>query len=105
MSPQRPASIRGMRSNTQKFRPLLTLGVASFVSALLLAGCSHVQQSASAAPQTIPFEFLGQWGMQGNAPGQLNDPVGPALDTFGRVYFVNRPTGSVEKFEASGAPL
>jgi hypothetical protein len=76
-----------------------------FVSFFVLDGCSHVQPQASAAPQSIAFEFVGQWGMQGNAPGQLNDPVGPGLDGFGRVYFVNRPTGSVEKFEISGAPL
>jgi streptogramin lyase len=81
---------------------------ATLLAASLLAGCSHVQPLASLAspkPQSIPFEFIGQWGVQGSAPGQLNDPVGPALDGFGRVYFVNRPTGSVEKFEPSGDPL
>lgn len=78
---------------------------AALIFAVQLAGCSRAQPQASAAPQTAPFEFIGQWGAQGDAPGQLNDPVGPALDDFGRVYFVNRSGGSVEKFEASGSPL
>lgn len=79
---------------------------ASFLPILVLAGCSRVAPQASAAPpQTIPFEFIGQWGMQGDGPGQLNDPVGPALDGFGRLYFVNRASGFVQKFEPSGAPL
>ncbi len=89
----------------QRFHFLSALATAWLVFALFLAGCGRVQRQASAAPQTIPFEFIGQWGTQGDAPGQLNDPVGPALDGFGRVYLVNRPGGSVEKFDAFGSPL
>ena len=79
---------------------------AALLPVLALAGCSHVApQAAAAPPQTIPFEFIAQWGMQGDGPGQLNDPVGPALDGFGRLYFVDRASGFVQKFEPTGAPL
>jgi DNA-binding beta-propeller fold protein YncE len=94
-----------MRPPSRKVGLASILAAGGFLLALLLAGCSQVEPPASAAPQTIPFEFIAQWGMPGDAPGQLNDPVGPALDGFGRVYLVNRASGFVQKFEASGDPL
>src|SRR5690348_1099928 len=94
-----------MRSLAERSSVFSTLSAAFLLFFLGLAGCSHVAPQAAAAPQTVPFEFIGQWGMQGDGPGQLNDPVGPALDGFGRLYFVNRASGFVQKFEPSGAPL
>jgi hypothetical protein len=74
--------------------------------AVLLAGCSRSQpQAAVVAPQQPPFEFIGQWGVSGDAPGQLDDPVGPAVDTFGRVYFASRGSGLLDKFDEAGVPL
>jgi len=52
-----------------------------------------------------PIEFVGEWGVRGTDPGQLEDPVGPAMDSVGRVYVADRAAGLVEKFEASGVPL
>ena len=95
-----------MRSLAERSSLFSTLPAAFLLFLIGLAGCSRVEPQASAPPpQTIPFEFIGQWGMQGDGPGQLNDPVGPALDGFGRLYFVNRASGFVQKFEPSGAPL
>ena len=43
--------------------------------------------------------------MRGTEPGQLENPVGLAMDAIGRVYFADRATGFVQKFEVSGVPL
>jgi hypothetical protein len=55
--------------------------------------------------QPEPLEFIQQWGVRGTDPGQFEDPVGPAMDSVGRVYLADRATGFVEKFEAGGVPL
>ena len=43
--------------------------------------------------------------MRGTEPGQFENPIGPAVDPIGRVYFVDRETRFVQKFEATGIPL
>jgi DNA-binding beta-propeller fold protein YncE len=50
-------------------------------------------------------EFVEAWGVQGNQPGQLNDPIGLAVDRIGRVYVANRGNESVIKFTIRGVPL
>jgi DNA-binding beta-propeller fold protein YncE len=71
----------------------------------LLAGCSRVQPQAAVVPQAPPLEFIGQWGVAGDGPGQLDNPVGPAVDTFGRVYLASRGSGLLNKFDSAGVPL
>jgi outer membrane protein assembly factor BamB len=73
--------------------------------AFLLAGCSRVQPQAAVVPQQPALEFIGQWGVAGDGPGQLADPVGPAVDSFGRVYFASRGSGLLHKFDSAGVPL
>jgi DNA-binding beta-propeller fold protein YncE len=75
------------------------------VAAFLLAGCARVQPQAAAVPQQPALEFIGQWGVAGDGPGQLQDPVGPAVDTFGRVYLASRGSGLLHKFDSAGVPL
>jgi hypothetical protein len=70
-----------------------------------LAGCSRVQSQAAVVPQQPALEFIGQWGVAGDGPGQLADPVGPAVDSFGRVYFASRGSGLLHKFDSAGVPL
>jgi len=53
----------------------------------------------------LPIEFVKEWGVRGSEPGQFEDPIGPAMDSIGRVYFVDRATRFVQKFEATGMPL
>ncbi len=52
-----------------------------------------------------PIEFVQQWGVRGSEPGQFESPVGPAVDPLGRVYFADRTTSFIQKFEAGGRPL
>lgn len=53
----------------------------------------------------MPIEFVQEWGVRGSEPGQFENPIGPAMDPVGRVYFVDRATSFVQKFEAAGIPL
>jgi streptogramin lyase len=43
--------------------------------------------------------------VRGEAPGELAEPVGLAVDLNGRVYLADRRTGRVQKFEPEGVPL
>jgi streptogramin lyase len=52
-----------------------------------------------------PIEFVQEWGVRGPEPGQFENPVGPAMDPVGRVYFADRATRFIQKFEARGIPL
>lgn len=51
------------------------------------------------------IEFVQQWGIRGTDPGQLETPIGPAVDPIGRIYFADRATGFIQKFEVGGIPL
>jgi sugar lactone lactonase YvrE len=71
-----------------------------------LTGCSHAHsQAVNSAVKPPPIEFVQEWGMRGTEPGQLENPIGPVMDPIGRVYFADRATSFIQKFEAAGRPL
>jgi hypothetical protein len=70
-----------------------------------LGGCSRAHSQATAVAKPAPIEFVQAWGVRGTEPGQLENPMGPAMDPIGRVYFVDRATSFVQKFESTGIPL
>lgn len=70
-----------------------------------LSGCSHAHSQAVSAVKPPPIEFVQEWGVRGTEPGQLENPIGLALDPIGRVYFADRATSFIQKFEAAGIPL
>jgi hypothetical protein len=70
-----------------------------------LSGCSRAHSQTAEAPKPLPIEFVQQWGVRGSEPGQFENPIGAAMDPVGRVYFVDRATSFVQKFEATGIPL
>lgn len=70
-----------------------------------LLACSRARSQATAVMKPPPIEFIQEWGMRGTDPGQFENPVGPAVDVAGRVYFADRATSFIQKFEASGTPL
>ena len=51
------------------------------------------------------IEFLGEWGVRGNGPANLDLPVALASDTLGNAYIADAGSGFVHKFTASGHPL
>jgi hypothetical protein len=70
-----------------------------------LSGCSHAHSQAASAVKPPPIEFVQEWGVRGTEPGQFENPIGPALDPIGRVYFADRATSFIQKFEVAGIPL
>lgn len=75
----------------------------AFFSAL--SACSRAHSQASGVVKPPPIEFVQEWGVRGPEPGQFEDPIGPAMDPIGRVYFADRATHFIQKFEAGGRPL
>lgn len=70
-----------------------------------LIGCSRAHSQAAKVVKPPAIEFVQEWGVRGTEPGQLESPVGPAIDPVGRVYFADRATRFIQKFEAGGIPL
>jgi hypothetical protein len=70
-----------------------------------LSGCSRAHSQTAETPKPLPIEFVQEWGIRGSEPGQFESPIGAAMDPVGRVYFVDRATSFVQKFEATGIPL
>jgi hypothetical protein len=70
-----------------------------------LPGCSRAHSQVAAVAKPPAIEFVQQWGIRGTEPGQLENPAGLAVDAVGRVYFADRATGFVQKFETAGIPL
>jgi streptogramin lyase len=71
---------------------------------LAAAACGPAQQATASPPQSSPLEFVAEWGMQGDGPGELTEPVGIAVDLNDRVYLADRRSGLLQKFEPTGVP-
>jgi len=84
---------------------LVWLGAAAVMVSMAATACGPAQPAAAPPPQSSPLEFIGQWGMRGEAPGELAEPVGLAVDLSGRVHLADRRTGLLQKFEPGGVPL
>jgi outer membrane protein assembly factor BamB len=79
---------------------------AALLSFLPVSGCSEFASSAQAQNAAQPpLEFVGQWGVKGDGPGQLDDPQGIAVDSIGNVYIADAGSGFVDKFASNGTPL
>lgn len=70
-----------------------------------VAGCSRGIAQTAVKLHTPAVEYLGSWGVKGDAPGQLKDPTGIATDSFGDVYVADAGNQYIEKFSAKGKPL
>jgi streptogramin lyase len=80
------------------------LALALTAVAVVLSGCSQVH-SETPAPQVSSVNFIGEWGVHGQMPGQLDMPVGLAVDYTERVYIADRGTSLLQKFTLDGVPL
>jgi hypothetical protein len=83
----------------------LTASAAVFLL-LAASGCSHFSSTVQAQnPSAQPLEFVGQWGVKGDGPGQLDDPEGISTDSVGNVYIPDAGSRFVHKFAPNGTPL
>ena len=75
------------------------------VFAVFIASCSAPQHAAQSGPSPA-FQYLGEWGTAGTAPGQLQNPRSLSSDSIGNIYIADdgKPP-QVEKFEPTGHPL
>src|SRR5579863_3765531 len=88
-------------------RQVAILAAATTVLSLLgLAGCSRAETRAEAQRAvTSPISYIGSWGMRGDGPGQLDQPVSIATDRVGDVYIPDAGSSFVQKFDWRGTPL
>jgi WD40 repeat protein len=77
-----------------------------FGAALLAAASCSTQSPPQSQPAPRrPFEFIGEWGVKGDGPGQLSRPSGIATDFTGNVYVSDSGSGFIHKFDPNGRPL
>ncbi len=110
-----PAGERGKFQLVLRFAPLhfrfplrLTATRLILVVAMVAAvsGCSSSRpQVAAAAAPPPPIDFIGDWGVHGTDPGQLDKPVGLAVDGDSRVYVTEPEADFLQKFTITGVPL
>lgn len=79
--------------------------LAAFMCALAACGCSQFSSAHAQNSGAPPLEFVAQWGVKGNGPGQLDDPEGIATDGLGNVYIADAGSRFIHKFSPSGTPL
>ncbi len=75
------------------------------VALLAAASCSTQSPPQSQPAPRRPFEFIGEWGVKGDGPGQLSRPSGIAADLTGNVYVSDSGSGFIHKFDPNGRPL
>jgi len=85
-------------------RCLLVAGAV--IGLAIFYGCSQSATEAQGPTQPKPpLEFLGQWGVKGAGPGDLDDPVSIATDALGNVYIADAGSQFIHKFDWQGTPL
>jgi hypothetical protein len=89
-----------------RFGASLPIALAVFLRLCVIPNCfepdSRVFAQNAAAP---PLEFVGAWGVKGDGPGQLQEPVSISTDGLGNAYIADRSSHFIHKFDAQGKPL
>lgn len=78
---------------------------ALLVCALLSCSCSQFSSAQAQNPAAPPLQFVGQWGVRGDGPGQLDDPEGITTDDLSNVYIADGGSRFIHKFNPAGTPL
>jgi len=89
----------------------ISLTTALFLSTVLVSlafGCAHPNMQAEAqseGPAPPSLQYIGAWGSKGADPGQLDKPVGIAVDALGNSYVTDVGSHFIHKFGPRGTPL
>jgi DNA-binding beta-propeller fold protein YncE len=79
------------------------------VSGLALDGHGHLYAVEDGRSRIVEFSVQGsmvrEWGVEGSAFGQLNQPVRVTLDTQGNLYVTDTGNNRIQKFSPTGQPL
>ncbi len=51
------------------------------------------------------IEYVGEWGVKGDGPGQLQDPSGIATNSLGDIFIADAGSAFISKFAPGGKPL
>ena len=87
-------------------RQTAIFAAAAVLSLCWLVGCSRTAtQAESQKPVTPAISYIGSWGMRGNDPGELDQPVSIATDRVGDIYIPDAGSYFVHKFDWRGTPL
>src|SRR5690242_1217070 len=79
---------------------------AVVLSLCWLVGCSRTATQAEPQKAVAPaISYIASWGMRGNGPGQLDQPVSIATDRVGDIYIPDAGSYFVHKFDWRGTPL
>jgi len=93
----------------REFRARRQTAILMTVAVLLLwgiVGCSRTAiQAQSQKPIGPAISYISSWGMRGEDPGQLDQPVSIATDRVGDVYIPDAASYFVHKFDWRGTPL
>jgi hypothetical protein len=92
-----------MRNYRTSFAALVVLACS-----VALAGCSNATSEPlpeSVSSPTPSLQFIGQWGVKGDGPGQLSEPSGIVADALGDVFLADLGSAFVTKFAFEGKPL
>jgi hypothetical protein len=84
---------------------VLALMLLALATALQQAIAGQTQSNNGAPLPGGVLEFLGEWGMRGQGPGQLSEPVAMAADVNERIYIADKGSQLLQKFDAAGFPL
>jgi hypothetical protein len=86
--------------------------IAGYVCALFfsacLSGCSPGSSAAMAGNPVVAspaVTYLGEWGVKGDGPGQLQDPSGIATDSLDDIFIADAGSAFISKFASGGKPL
>jgi hypothetical protein len=74
----------------------------------LIGGCSQGSSVVMAEKPIVvapSVEYIGQWGVKGDGPGQLKDPSGIATNSLGDIFIADAGSAFISKFAPEGKPL
>jgi len=87
---------------------VLAVAAAALTLTCVTTGCSGKGAQAESQAQTQarrPISYIDSWGVKGDGPGQMEQPIAIATDVLGNVYLPDAGNHFIDKFNWEGRPL